>query len=267
MEELIKLENKLAMEELIRQHDLKKADEQNKLIESFKKQLKMTQKPKSHFSKKMMDNCFEKCREFAMGVVLECTLMSIDDIVAAFSSKDKCIDPNKCIDYPTYNSYYWYNNIKRDQNNIPFPAGMEIPKRRDHQTGNLVDINFSVSKFYSDPAFIKKCNDYYVKFNLNLSIQKEMSNPKYRNNWKLTLSVGKGNYIIFNQEKFNNICDPPKPKEGLTKGLTKVLTEGSVEGSDEGSDEGSVEGSDEGSISEKCTGELSEISFFPSFNE
>jgi|688.fasta_scaffold01586_11 hypothetical protein len=210
--ELIQKENKLAMEDLIRQHDQKKAEEQDKLIESFKKQLKILQKPKSQFSKKMMDNCFEKCREFAMSVVLECTLMSKEDIACAFSSKDKMIvtDMDNGIDYPIYNSYYWFNNIKRDQNNIPFPSGMEIPKRRDQKTGNLVDINFSVSKFYSDSVFINKCNEYYNNFNLKLSIQKDLSNPKYRNNWKLILTVIQGNYIVFDKEKFRSYNDQTK---------------------------------------------------------
>ena len=41
MEELIRSENESAMEELIREHDKKKSNEHDKLIENFKKQLKM----------------------------------------------------------------------------------------------------------------------------------------------------------------------------------------------------------------------------------
>jgi hypothetical protein len=64
----------------------------------------------------------------------------------------------------------------------------------------MIDIVFTVSRFYTDTEFLNKCNEYYNKFNLSFTIEKNTSNPKFKNNWKLQLRIINGNYISFNGE-------------------------------------------------------------------
>lgn len=202
IEDLYK-ESELAMKELVENHEKKKVEDQEKLIESFKNNLKMKKKPVNR-NRKDFKKIFENAKQYAFDMLYECTIMNIEDIAHVFSTENVILDPTQDTGYPEYTNYYWYHNFRKDNNTIPLPYDMEKPKRRDNKTGKMVEMIFSISHFYSDDNFIKACNNYFNKYNLFFNITKDNSKPKFKNSWKLELTVGEGGYINFNPEENEN---------------------------------------------------------------
>lgn len=200
-EQLFK-ESEDAMRDLVAQSEKKKAAEQNKIIEQFKNRLKLNaQTPKT---RKDYNKIFQDARNFAMNMLMECVCLPVEKIAEVFSSPDNIIDPynETGASHTQFDNHFWVEILRKDNSVIPLPYEMEKPKRRDKRSGKLVEMTFNISRFYKDPEFIKKCNEYYNNFNLQFSTQND---PKNRNKWKLELSVMDGNgtspYIILDMER------------------------------------------------------------------
>ena len=189
-----------AKQSIVDAHEKKKSEEQEKMISDFKKQLMLTRKPNTDNNKPRKDfnKIFNDARNYCLNVLVECSCMPVEEICRVFSTDGFEIDPYHPggTVSPKYPSYYWFNFLKGDKNDIPLPYDMEKPKRRDKKTGKMVDLNFFISRFYSDSEYLKMCNDYYSKFNLEFHVTNQ-KRPDGRNSfkWKLHLVINKSGFI------------------------------------------------------------------------
>lgn len=131
--------------------------------------------------------------------VFSIVTMSANDIAQCFSTNNFFIDPTKGSVRPPRFNYSWYHDLRRRENNvIPLSPGIEVPKKRDPKSGEVKDINFMVSFFYSDAKFLERCKDYYRSYGLSLDLSKD---KKVRHKWWIKLSVdNEEGKIIFRQE-------------------------------------------------------------------
>lgn len=182
---------------IVEAHEKKKTEEQEKMIENFKKQLMMSRQPVKR-NKKDFKKIFDEARNYCLSVLVECTCMPVEEICRMFSTDDFIIDPYhpSGIVQPKYPNYYWFNDLRGEKNIIPLPNDMEKPKRKDRKTGKLSDMIFTVSRFYTDPEYLAICNDYFNKFNLNFYIT-NMTRKDGRKSfkWKLELVINKAGFI------------------------------------------------------------------------
>ncbi len=131
--------------------------------------------------------------------VFSIVVMSDNDIAQCFSTNSFFIDPTKGPVRPPKFNYSWYHDLKRRENNlIPLSPGIEVPKKRDPKSGEVKDINFMVSFFYSDKRFLERCKEYYRSYGLSLDISKD---KKIRHKWWIKLCVdNEEGKILFREE-------------------------------------------------------------------
>ena len=61
--------------------------------------------------------------------------------------------------------------------------------RRNKKTGKMEEYHFTVTRFYASEFFVKRCNEYFSKFGVVISFQQVYNNPRYKNNWRIELSI------------------------------------------------------------------------------
>jgi hypothetical protein len=138
-----------------------------------------------HFAKKDAEN-----RVFSI------VALPVEEIAQCFSTSSFFIDPWQGPVRPPKFVYSWYHDLRIKENNlIPLSPGIEIPKKRDPKTGQVKNIDFLVSFFYSDSNFLEMCQNYYKSFGISISIKKD---KKYNKKWWIKLKVDNPeNKILF----------------------------------------------------------------------
>jgi hypothetical protein len=192
-----------AKQSIVDAHEKKKVEDQEKMIKSFKEHLSLTRTPQAQNNKKDFNKIFKDAREYCVKLLTDCTCMPLEEICKVFSTEDFTIDPCHPSGKvnPKYGSYYWFNFLKRENNLIPLPYEMEKPKRKDKRTGKIVDLDFTVSRFYTDKEFLDMCNEHFNKFNLNFYVTNvPRQDGKNSFKWKLELVINESGFINLNPE-------------------------------------------------------------------
>lgn len=177
------------LQELLSKRTIVKQEDRQNAINIFKEQMTESFKHKNHAENKT--NIYNTALEYAKNALFDCITLSFGEILEEFSTFDNILDQSSRAEvfYPKYKSNYRIQNISAEQNVILLPIDIEIPTRYDKESGKKKPIEFRVSWMYRNDDFIKKCNDYYSKFDLFI----EFTNLN-RNKWKIELKT-KNNVI------------------------------------------------------------------------
>ena len=137
---------------------------------------------------------FEEAKKDAEEFVFQFIALPAEDIARYFSTKHNILEPIPGSEYhPHKLSYRWFHDVrKRANNKIPLSPNIEPPKKLIKQEWRKIDFLFS--KFYGDPKFIQRCQQYYQQFSLQLSIQEDKQ-IKFR--FWIELKVGDKGLITF----------------------------------------------------------------------
>ena len=198
---------------------MKKAYEEQ--LEQKKKELVTIENEKiNNFIKKATNNrrrsnkdnrkTFHFAKKDAESRVFSIIALPVEEIAQCFSTSSFFIDPWQGPVRPPKFVYSWYHDLRKRENNlIPLSPGIEVPKKRDVKTGQVRDIQFLISFFYSDPKFLEMCQSYYKPFGITITIKKD---KKYNRKWWIKLKVDNPeNKILFPQ--YNQYYQQPIENE------------------------------------------------------
>lgn len=91
--------------------------------------------------------------------------------------------------------YFWLYKTAGDSNIIPLDGYIQQPTK--YVDGNRVPISFYVSFFFKESEFLKRCKNYYRKYNIDFRIIK----LKTQDLWKIILKVTDPNNIIIKADE------------------------------------------------------------------
>lgn len=182
---------RLSLEETLneKKKTLKEIEENN--IDSFMKRAISNRQNRSSTNN---PHSFGIAKADAEARVFQIVALPADEIAYCFSTNTLQIVPAWGNIRPHKFMHMWYHDLRKKENNvIPLSYGIEAPRKKDPNTGEFKEINFMVSFFYNDPAFIEKCCEYYRRFGITFVINKD---KKINNKFYLKLLVE--NELIFN---------------------------------------------------------------------
>lgn len=132
---------------------------------------------------------FNVAKADAESRVFHIVALPADEIAYCFSTSNLQIVPAWGNVRPYKLVYMWNHDLRKRENNIiPLSPGIEVPTKKDPVTGEVKDIHFMISFFYSDPKFIEKCTEYYKAFGITFSLTKD---KKINNKFYIKLVVEK----------------------------------------------------------------------------
>jgi hypothetical protein len=161
---------------------------QKKLNEQDKEKQDKLNKFVKHFNtiseNKENKRIYSIAKENAANTLFNLIAFPPEKIADCFSTpSDLIVHTNGPIKPPRF-TYTWYNDL-REMNVIPLEPGIIIPTKR-LDNGQIKETQFYVSKFYSDPFFIRRLRDYYKEYNIDFSVQKD---KKMNHRWWIKLKA------------------------------------------------------------------------------
>ena len=127
--------------------------------------------------------------------------MSPEQIAQCFSTDDNILDPwGGPVNVSKY-VHSWFHDLRKRENNIiPLSPGVKTPTKKDIKSGQLKEVQFLISHFYTDNRFIKRCAEYFNSYGIELTIRKD---KKINRKWWIKLKVMQ-DVIYFNNLKEND---------------------------------------------------------------
>ena len=181
---------------LLEQNKILEEEENRDTIPEFQQAMKQSLKRRSK------NEIYESALKKAMEILFyEGIALTLEEILEEFSTPDNIlsVDDNTDKFYPTFQSRYRLQYITDEQNAIPLPMDMPVPTRYDTRLEKSVPIEFRVTWMYRNEDFAKFCNEYYSKFNIEVSFE----NFKNKHRWKMIFKVKEPGYITRNNESLS----------------------------------------------------------------
>lgn len=120
-------------------------------------------------------------RQDAEDTVYNLITANPEEIAHFFSTRYQTIVANGNV-RPKKFIHRWFIPVNKDRNIIPLSPNIETPQRRSRD-GKFRDTEFKLDRILCNHLFIKKCQNYYSQFGIELTITKDKEFYKKKRIW------------------------------------------------------------------------------------